>query len=697
MPGWQDTPYGPVWLDDNGMPAPPPLGAEDIDVQTGAGEQVRLSAAEQYRRSQPTPPPNAQNGSPVTQNGYPVPGGSVGGSFSQSVAYTPQARVDELAAAAARDYGAAEQWGQAEYGNILAPMVAQNREAGRRIISDEEYRDAPSEAAVTTARANAQAQLQRGISDLYGLFQREEQAAQVAGQNHINAALADYQTSVQQYAAMQVNPTQWWDGLSTGEQAGTLASVFVANFLGMRGRPTTVMATINQAIDRNIAAQEFNINQKGQVAGMYRQMYDMAVAQSATQAEARERLRGYHLAQVQNEISAELARYDAPLAQAKLAEARAALDGELMQTALKIREYVGNRVQAIHRNWTDIRQSEISAAAQRYATRVAAEVERERIAAQTKPSFDPTTLAPYLVYDSQGNPIAKGHTEKEAEELRQKVADGVSILKVAGLLEQASQKAGMTYRGGLLNSTINDPDARAVQALEAELTRFITLESTGKASTESERNAIRKMVEQEGWMTNGDNIQLLKDFASRTAMRLNDQAARGAQLTAQDMAAIEYYGMRGAAGVEVAPEWDAWARTQGPVETEADRVIQRVRAPDSNDAADDWSKNAEVAWNASVRDSDPNATPGPVPKWFDAAWNGVKAAKKDTAEAEKLDTLLEAYETEAAGDPVRLKALDILRDELGVRVKQLNTDYDPTVDGPLVVPGIESMEDAIVE
>lgn len=141
-----------------------------------------------------------------------------------------------------------------------------------------------------------------------------------------NQRISDYMASLQDFAASKVNPNQLWDGLSGGMRFGTMVTAFVHDFLGAKGIKTSAMQTLNTAIDRNIAAQIANINNKKDVAAGFKQLYDLEVSRSGSAAEARARIKGYMLEATRQHVTATMGAYNALLATANGRKGMAQID-----------------------------------------------------------------------------------------------------------------------------------------------------------------------------------------------------------------------------------------------------------------------------------------------------------------------------------------------------------------------------------
>lgn len=167
-------------------------------------------------------------------------------------------------------------------------------------------------------------------------FAAEEAKINAEASAMANQAKVDYITALADFRAAKVDPSQLWQNLTGGERFGMLATAFVHDFLGARGINTSAMATFNKAIDRNIDAQIQAIKTKGEVAEGFKSLWWMQRNQSASDAEARTRVRGFMLEAAKQQIAANMAQYDAALATAQGQSAMAEINAELSKTYIEI-------------------------------------------------------------------------------------------------------------------------------------------------------------------------------------------------------------------------------------------------------------------------------------------------------------------------------------------------------------------------
>lgn len=325
------------------------------------------------------------------------------------------------------NYAEAEADGQRLYQGLAQPYVDASNARADNVITAEEAQGAPSMYAAQEHQRQGQIQAQVRQAKMYADFAAEEHRANQFAMAKVAQAKQEYLSQVQTYQAMSVNPGQLMGNMSAGGRAATFASVFVNGFLGARGVKTNVMDTINRAIDQNIDAQKANIDKQGNVAEHFKALYQMAVNESATEQEARTRMRGFYLAQMEKEITAELLKYDAPLARAKAAEARLMFQEEQAKNLIEVGKFVDGRVMQAKQQALQLREIEGREAMHRQSLAVQyAQLDQEQ--QKIDAAKGPQDLTEQVYY----NPL----TGK---------AEGIIVSKDAGTIERvrASASAAM--------------------------------------------------------------------------------------------------------------------------------------------------------------------------------------------------------------------------------------------------------------
>lgn len=260
---------------------------------------------------------------------------SSSGSYSGSGGLSAQDRKDpELNSDLAKANAMAQ--GQA------APMLAAEGKANTEGVDATKK---VTEAAVNKMTAEGHAATLMG--HIQNDFAAEEANINAHATAVSNQAKADYMAALMDFKASNVDPSQLWNSRTGGQQFGMLVTAFVHDFLGARGIHTTAMDTFNKAIERNIDAQVNAIKTKGEVANGFKNLWEMQRQQSASDIEARARVRGFLLEGAKSAITAHMAQYDAGLATAQGQAAIAKMDAELAKSYVEIYKHIDQNTVAL--------------------------------------------------------------------------------------------------------------------------------------------------------------------------------------------------------------------------------------------------------------------------------------------------------------------------------------------------------------
>lgn len=183
---------------------------------------------------------------------------------------------------------------------------------------------------VIAAKARNSAALSKQQAD----FQRDEELAWADANAAAEAAKQEYNAKLLEIPLL--NSSQLWDSAGNEGQFGMAAAAFLHDFLGAKGIKTSAMDTMKSAIDRNIDGQIANINNKRATAQGFKDLWEMTRAQSASDTEARTRMRGFALASLQAELDSQLGSYDSALAAAKHQLAKAQLAKEQQKNLMDV-------------------------------------------------------------------------------------------------------------------------------------------------------------------------------------------------------------------------------------------------------------------------------------------------------------------------------------------------------------------------
>jgi hypothetical protein len=483
----------------------------------------------------PVPTPDEEPADPAAPVAPAVAPGSSGQSSGYSVSGSNTKKVEK----AKKGQGTYEEQqiaaAKADESAIVDPM-AQNTQNQINLVGQE------GDIAAQQAQAGVDANLKQ--AELQRQFAAEEQAAQGVADTQIKKAHAAYLSQVQAYSAMNVNPGQLWGNLSGGNRAQALAAVFASDFLGARGIHTSAMDSLNRAIDENISAQVANINKQGQVAEHFKDLYNMTVGESASDLEARTRMRGFYLAASDKEIQAELAKYDAPMARIKAQEASAALaDNFYKSVVIPMYKLTTDRVNDAVRTHMSQTVAEIQAAAERYSADQATQRTQMGIdAANAKGPPPPKQGEPFVDYNGKVVGVVRpGLPDKTLTDLADKQANMGNLVSQVGELKDLIRKYGAQY-GGDWMSQLKPEEQRDIEALANNIA-YKAQYATDHRFAQSAADAFKKQFPIETWSMNGGVDKILSRRiieAYRTYKAYQANVVRNPQ-TPEEQAAMQAY------------------------------------------------------------------------------------------------------------------------------------------------------------
>ncbi len=359
-------------------------------------------------------------------------GGSAGLSQSASArGYDPRV-ADMLKAGPMSDLDRAIAKDRAVSDARYAPY--QVAEAG---AAHEQIAAAKDKATIEAEKATAMA---HGDADIAKELRRqadEDQMANAKGQALAEQRKADYTAALQ--AIPMVNPQQIWEEAGTVGSYGMAMAAFVHDFLGAKGIKTSAMDTINGAIKRNMDAQIQNIATKRNVASGFKDLWDMTMKESDTQAEARAKMHGYMLASVKSGIQAEMGKYDSRLADNTYLQAMGKIDEELTKSQMTVAQHAdeaGNQraKQEIEKNGQML-QASIAARSNATSIKVAQiHEEGEMARAAAKAKSEKQTGMDAQIIDPETNKGKWRFKPWVSETQRSKVSDLVAKFEPANII-----------------------------------------------------------------------------------------------------------------------------------------------------------------------------------------------------------------------------------------------------------------------
>jgi len=495
----------PQALYDSLNAGPAPANAPPLDYSSLLGyapTEPPETLVEPFAPALPTPQ-SAHPAQPVLPAGA-----SVGAGFSQQ-GYSPaayqqlQANNKGLDARASQDDLAAA----APY----APLTQDAHAAG-----DEARAAALREAEIESHKLIATSEGKQKIAEAQNDFMAKEQAAIDNAKMEADTAHSQYRAALMDYAAAKVNPAQLWDAGGMAGQFAMIATAFGHDFLGAKGIQTSGMDSINKAIQNNINSQLEAMRKKGDVAQGFKQLWDMQRAQSTSDLEARQRMNGFYLSALSNQIEANLGGYDSQLALVKGQAAKAALMQEQVKNDVLVRKQIDESANA-----------RASRRIQKYGIDVGAASARYSADAHLKAAMagrDKTNPLASLIYDTStsGKNEAKRrfHPEVKPEEqvkIQLEVAKNVKTVENIQKLSDLQDKIDAVPPGNLaIVKKLQSEQARVADQVRDLVKMGIIYDNSGKQINEQEIKIYDRIVGEKDWWLNGDNRRTLGNLADMT-------------------------------------------------------------------------------------------------------------------------------------------------------------------------------------
>lgn len=323
----------------------------------------------------------------------------------------------------------------------------------------------------------------------------------------------------------QVNPNALWDEAGAFGQFQMSVAAFVHDMLGVKGIKTSAMDTINQAIRNKIDAQIANINTKKQVAAGFKDLYDMTVAESASQTEVKDRMHGYLLKAMEAGIDADMGKIDSNVARAKHQQAKMAIRQAQLKNIAEVESHIEANFNQVAERQVRIRGQNMDAsiARQRNATELA--VAQIRADAEKK---GPNPMEGILldVSESGGGLVGRrfipGTPPDKQVAVREKTgalaASIWGIRKLRDLHKEAGAKPDF-----IGNTRLAGEATRAANAMSKYAQLSLAYAKSGKQLSAQEIKMYEDMFSNPTWFTNGDNVKKLA--------KLQEALAKEAQLT----------------------------------------------------------------------------------------------------------------------------------------------------------------------
>ncbi len=350
---------------------------------------------------------------------------------------------------------------------IDAELESQNQQQGKILSKQAEIVGATTE--IDKEKANLVAKHDLDQAALVTDYNNKIATEQERGQQRVNSAIATHQKMMQEYMTLEVDPGMMWKNMTGGEKLGSGLSVFASAFLGAKGIETPVMAMLDKALDRNIDAQLQNINQKGKALDQQGRLVQMVREQSASDLEAKLRLKEMATESAKYSIAAQMSQYGSKLAELKGQE----LITGLKQKGLEYRQgFIKERNQQeqiitgqeIQRHGDELQASAQSARLAFDKSEAALRRQREDDAAKgslasqvnARAIIDPTDPNKFL--------IAPDYMDgKDVVKAQEKVNDTNQAFNITRELMEANRSLGATYQGPLKGLTVTERKAKRDQ------------------------------------------------------------------------------------------------------------------------------------------------------------------------------------------------------------------------------------------
>lgn len=343
---------------------------------------------------------------------------------------------------------------------------------------------------------------------------------------NVDAALAAQQAKDEYRARLtaipELNPNALWDEAGASGQFQMATAAVIHNMLGVKGIKTTAMDTINQAIKNKIDAQIYNINNKKEVAAGFKDLYNMTVAESATQMEVQTKLHGYYLKAMETGIKADMGKYDSAVHRAKGQLALTGVRKELAKTMFEVEKQIDSSTDKAY-------QREIAIRGQNMQASIAAAHDRNAMAiAKLSKKADAVEPGP-IIHDltKSGRGEAKYRINKNVAEdkeftrnITNKTVSTTQAIEGLDELNQLQKEIGKAAPDmvGRLKGNLQ----RREQALRNTIVQALVLDQSGKQVTDKEYERIALTVPQSDWFTNGTNRAIVAQLIKSKDKELNN-------------------------------------------------------------------------------------------------------------------------------------------------------------------------------
>lgn len=423
----------------------------------------------------------------------------------------------------------------AAYNEAMAPGIAAQQTA-----TDQQRKGVADQYAIDAEKADVTA---KETAEYNKVAQDHDNAiaeAMAKRDSNLQAAQANWEQTKAKAMSMSINPGQLWQNLSGGEKVGSLMSVFINGFLGAKGIDTGIMATLDKAIDRNIAAQRDNMDQANRAVGFAQDAYDMVAKTSASELETKYKLKDLAFESFRRDLASKLAPYDSKLAQAKWVEADALLQKAQAENQMAIVKDQQNTYNSIFEQEANKYRDELNAANERI--RASADMTRARTDARRQAAeadaadndafdkivsrvnqmaiVDPSSGGTrFLMFEG---PMSDDKAYEKRIALQERAS---SVTGLNNLLEEFSglaQSLGPTYQGPWgKDLNVSQKKAR-LYAIGNQLAMKATKEMSGLTATDQFTKNITRMLPVDGWSDDLFNTEKAVALAGNFQQIIND-------------------------------------------------------------------------------------------------------------------------------------------------------------------------------
>jgi hypothetical protein len=274
-----------------------------------------------------------------------------------------------------------------------------------------------------------------------------------------NAKLEQYQTAIDKYANAEIDPNRVWKSMGVGGQLGSLFAALLSSTgqaltsrHGGQAGPNLALVTLDQTIERDLRAQQMEIQRAGQAANFQGNMLSQLQAKFGNEQQAYNAAKAILIARFQRGLDAIGDKYAGPEMTAKLAVTKAGLEARKQGVIQDLQKaaYQEARVNATASGQLAATKTQLAISSRDQALREREQALRERMAAE-KASETP---APIFSTDAAGRPVEAWQPIRQVGEKERKEAATLSqqyrsLDDDLSSILQTAQRAGPTDYMGL--------------------------------------------------------------------------------------------------------------------------------------------------------------------------------------------------------------------------------------------------------